>query len=100
MTGAPKRRTVQILNTLESGPRGPYSGTLGFFSIHGPSEFSVIIRTVILEEKVESQSTKLNISVGAGGAVVILSDPEEEWKEMLLKGRSVFGSIEETFHLM
>ncbi|KAI8823200.1 glutamine amidotransferase of anthranilate synthase [Fimicolochytrium jonesii] len=81
MTGAPKLRTVDILETLEKAPRGPYSGVLGYFSLTGAAEFSVVIRTAVV--------TRDEISVGAGGAIIALSDPEEEYREMLLKANSV-----------
>ncbi|KAJ3170199.1 hypothetical protein HDU88_008825 [Geranomyces variabilis] len=85
MTGAPKLRTVEILETLEKAPRGPYSGVLGYFSLNGAAEFSVIIRTAVC--------TANGISVGAGGAIVSLSDPQEEFEEMLLKANAVIPSI-------
>ncbi|KAJ1336662.1 hypothetical protein BSLG_006981 [Batrachochytrium salamandrivorans] len=78
MTGAPKLRTVHILEDLEGLPRGPYSGTLGFFSVTGPAGFSVIIRTAIFSE-------------------TMLSDPSDEFDEMLLKADSVLPSLVATF---
>ncbi|KAJ3150774.1 hypothetical protein HDU86_006282 [Geranomyces michiganensis] len=89
MTGAPKLRTVEILETLEKAPRGPYSGVLGYFSLNGAAEFSVIIRTAVC--------TANGISVGAGGAIVALSDPQEEFDEMLLKANSVMPSIMDVY---
>ncbi|KAI8926130.1 ADC synthase [Entophlyctis helioformis] len=47
MTGAPKLRTVRILEEMEQIPRGPYSGVLGFFSVTGPADLSVVIRTAV-----------------------------------------------------
>ncbi|KAI8819722.1 ADC synthase [Fimicolochytrium jonesii] len=85
MTGAPKLRTVDILETLEKAPRGPYSGVLGYFSLTGAAEFSVVIRTAV----VTRDGMLAQISVGAGGAIIALSDPEEEYREMLLKANSV-----------
>ncbi|KAI8921085.1 ADC synthase [Powellomyces hirtus] len=89
MTGAPKLRTVEILETLENAPRGPYSGVLGYFSLNGAAEFSVIIRTAVCSAN--------EISVGAGGAIVALSDPQEEFDEMLLKANSVIPSIMQVY---
>lgn len=90
MTGAPKLRTVQLLqDQLEPTRRGVYSGCLGYFSSHhqGRSDWSVVIRTAV----VDNQGTRL--SVGAGGALTILSDPQEEWAEVETKLRSVAAAL-------
>lgn len=89
MTGAPKLRTVQILETLEIRPRGVYSGTLGFFSANGSADFSVVIRTVAISRD--------RVSVGAGGAIVAMSNDVSEVEEMELKAQSVMPSLEAVF---
>ena len=81
MTGAPKTRTMALLDSIEMAPRGIYSGTLGYFSVSGSADLAVVIRTV--------QCTPEGLSIGAGGAITILSDPSEEWREMMLKARAV-----------
>lgn len=87
MTGAPKLRSVQILDELEQHrPRGVYSGCLGYFSFSGSADFNVVIRTAVASTK---QDDTVHISVGGGGAVTFLSDPEQEWKEAVLKTKSV-----------
>ncbi|KAI9314541.1 ADC synthase [Dichotomocladium elegans] len=92
MTGAPKLRSVQLLDQLEGHrPRGVYSGCLGYFSLDGSADFSVVIRTAVAT----NVSEQVEISVGAGGAVTFLSDPEQEWRETLLKTKSVAPSIRE-----
>ncbi|MFP5388610.1 MAG: aminodeoxychorismate synthase component I [Thermoleophilia bacterium] len=77
MTGAPKRRTMEIIDELEGAARGVYSGAIGWFGLGGACDLSVAIRTIVLDGD--------RASVGAGGAIVINSDPAEELAEMSLK---------------
>ncbi|MBS1698751.1 MAG: aminodeoxychorismate synthase component I [Actinobacteria bacterium] len=79
MTGAPKLRTMDILDRLEGGPRGLYSGALGYFSFDGAVDLSVVIRTLIAHDG--------GLDYGVGGAIVSLSDPEEEYAETVVKAR-------------
>ncbi|KAG2213370.1 hypothetical protein INT47_009043 [Mucor saturninus] len=93
MTGAPKLRSVQLLDGLEKHkPRGIYSGCLGYFSLNGSADFNVVIRTAVAANKKEGV---VEVSVGGGGAITFLSDPEQEWKETLLKTKSVAPSVKE-----
>ncbi|KAI9202730.1 ADC synthase [Polychytrium aggregatum] len=90
MTGAPKRRTVEILEGLEGNmPRGVYSGCLGWIGLNGSAEMNVVIRTAVFAGG--------EVSIGAGGAIVALSDPEGEYDEMLLKSNSVAPSLAAVF---
>jgi para-aminobenzoate synthetase len=80
MTGAPKERAVRLLHQLEDdAPRGYYSGCFGYVSLHGAMHLSVIIRTAVFN------MTSGKVSVGAGGAITFLSQPQQEWQEVLLK---------------
>ncbi|ORX45887.1 ADC synthase, partial [Hesseltinella vesiculosa] len=94
MTGAPKLRSVQLLDELEQHQRrGAYSGCLGFISLSGDIDFNVIIRTAVVTNNVDKQQA--NLSVGGGGAITFLSNPEQEWDETLLKTKSVAPSVKE-----
>ena len=77
MTGAPKIRTMEILDGLEPSPRGVYSGALGTLGLDGSCDLSVVIRTAVM--------TPDGTVVGAGGAIVLDSDPADEYDEMVLK---------------
>lgn len=77
MTGAPKERSVRILRDLEGGPRGVYSGVLGYFSIDGTIDLSIVIRTVVHHPD--------RLTYGVGGAITARSDPRAEWLETLVK---------------
>ncbi|MDC7108323.1 chorismate-binding protein [Corynebacterium afermentans] len=84
MTGAPKLRTCEIIDRLETSPRGVYSGALGYFGFDGQADLSVVIRTAVRAGD--------TITVGAGGAIVLASDPESELAERNLKAQSVLGA--------
>ncbi len=85
MTGAPKLRSMEIIDRLERGPRGVYSGALGWFSLGGAADLSIVIRTIV--------ATPEGASFGVGGAVIALSDPAEEFEETLVKSRTMTAAI-------
>ncbi|MES1914971.1 MAG: hypothetical protein MHM6MM_006986 [Cercozoa sp. M6MM] len=94
MTGAPKVRTVQLLRRIErqheSDRGGVYSGCLGYFDVRGGADLSVVIRTAVL--------CGTSVTVGAGGAIVAQSDPDDEWREMTLKAAALLRDIRLTAH--
>ena len=94
MTGAPKVRTMEILDELEQAqPRGPYSGCLGYISIDGCMDMNIVIRSAVLTSSPSGQEWK--VSVGAGGAITALSDTQDEYSEMLLKAGAVVDAVDE-----
>ncbi|KAJ6519988.1 ADC synthase [Mycena sanguinolenta] len=98
MTGAPKKRSVEILQTLEDQDRSIYSGVFGYWCVGGGSDWSVTIRSCFKYEDRSNAATKDCSSVehwdiGAGGAITALSEADAEWDEMILKLKSVVGAF-------
>ena len=81
ITGAPKRRAREIIAELEPTPRGLYTGAIGYWGFNGESQFSIAIRTVVVERG------EAHFHVGAG--IVADSVPEREWEETLHKAAGI-----------
>jgi para-aminobenzoate synthetase len=74
-----------IIDDIERVARGVYSGALGYFGLDGSVDLSIVIRTVVLRPGATT--------IGAGGAIVMQSDPAEEFDELLLKARAPMAAI-------
>jgi anthranilate synthase component 1 len=86
VSGAPKIRAMEIISELETSPRGPYAGAVGYFGFNGNMDFCITIRTMAII------LNKLSIQVGAG--IVADSSPEKEYEETLRKAGAMFKAIE------
>ncbi|MGW6445210.1 aminodeoxychorismate synthase component I [Lentzea sp. NPDC055074] len=88
MTGAPKLRTMEIIDRLEDGPRGVYSGAIGWFGLSGAVDLNIVIRTLV--------ATESGVRFGVGGAIIALSDAEEEFAETAVKSRAMVTAVVDT----
>ncbi|MCY9697433.1 chorismate-binding protein, partial [Paenibacillus alginolyticus] len=86
ITGAPKVRTMEIIEELEPVRRGPYTGSMGWIDYNGNMEFNIIIRTLVAVQGMG------HIQAGAG--IVIDSIPEREYIESLNKAKAMWKAIE------
>ena len=89
MTGAPKLRTMEIIDDIERAPRGVYSGAIGYFGLDGSVDLSIVIRTIVMRVAGGAKTT----TIGAGGAIVMQSDAEQEFDELLLKAGAPMRAI-------
>jgi para-aminobenzoate synthetase component 1 len=85
VTGAPKVKAMEVIRRLEPGPRGIYTGAIGWLSDGGDACFSVAIRTATV------QNGQARFHVGAG--IVADSNPEDEWRETLAKAQALATSL-------
>ena len=79
--------TESASHRLEKGPRGVYSGCLGFIGLNSTFDLNIIIRTAVV--------SKDEVTIGAGGAIVLQSDPEDEYEEMMLKASALVRAIDQ-----
>ena len=79
MTGAPKIRAMERIDSQESGRRGWYSGALGYVAPNGECDFNVVIRSLMYESKTDKWIS------WAGSALTLDADPKKEWEEINLK---------------
>jgi para-aminobenzoate synthetase len=77
MTGAPKLRTMEVIESVESSPRGPYAGALGWVGADGRADLGVVIRTLVARPGVDGW----RYTLGTGGGITVRSDVAEEWAE-------------------
>jgi anthranilate synthase component 1 len=86
ITGAPKPRTMEIIDEVEATRRGPYTGSIGIFGFDDRATLNIVIRTLVRD------ADQYHLRVGAG--VVHGSEPDREYAETLDKGRALVTAID------
>ena len=85
VSGAPKKRAMEIIEELEPCRRGPYAGALGYFSYNGNADFAITIRTLLAQEE--------NAYVQVGAGIVADSNPGREWDETEHKASALLRAL-------
>ena len=86
VTGAPKVRAMEIIEELENVRRGPYAGSVGYFSFSGNLDTCITIRTIVIKGK--------TAYIQVGGGIVADSKPEREYQETLNKAKALLRAID------
>ncbi len=94
ITGAPKIRAMEIIDALEQGPRGLYTGSIGFMEPSGDAAFNVAIRTLVFPHGQRQKDGATYATMGLGSGIVADSKGEDEWRECLAKGDFVTAAGE------
>jgi para-aminobenzoate synthetase component I len=88
MTGAPKRRVLELIEQYERTRRGLYSGAVGYIDPEGNFDFAVVIRSILYNK------ARRYLSFSVGSAITAASDPAREYSECLLKARAIKKALE------
>ncbi|MBN8854843.1 MAG: anthranilate synthase component I family protein [Sphingobacteriales bacterium] len=83
MTGAPKRRVVELIDRYERSPRGLFSGSVGYVTPEGDFDFNVIIRSLFYNQ------ARRYLSYQVGSGITFYSDAEQEYEECLIKAAGI-----------
>lgn len=83
ITGAPKIRAMEIIKELEAAPRGPYTGSMGYFRFKDGGEFNILIRSIVIDK------TTNETSFHVGSGITANSDPQRELEETYLKAQTI-----------
>lgn len=92
MTGAPKKRVMELIEQYETTRRSIFSGAIGYISPQGDFDFNVVIRSIFY-----SQSSRY-LSFMTGSGITFYSDPAKEWEECEVKAAAMKEAIENTGH--
>ena len=87
MTGAPKKRVMELIEQYEQTRRGIFSGALGYIAPSGDFDFNVVIRSILYNAGTGY------LSFQAGSGITFYSDPKKEWEECLLKAEAMKRAV-------
>ena len=87
MTGAPKRRTMEVIEEVEATPRGVYAGAFGWISGDGQADLGVVIRSLIT-------AGDGRWTLGTGGGITVRSDVQDEWLETRWKAERLLRALD------
>ncbi|MCR6719105.1 MAG: chorismate-binding protein [Chitinophagaceae bacterium] len=87
MTGAPKKRVMELIEKYEWSRRGIFSGALGYINPQNDFDFNVVIRSIIYN------STSRYLSFPTGSGITFYSNPEQEWEECQLKALGIMQAL-------
>jgi anthranilate synthase component 1/para-aminobenzoate synthetase len=97
---------MAILDRLEAGPRGLYSGAIGYFSLNGATDLAVAIRTLVIDSPdtgtdadgdTGDGGATAELTLGVGGAITSDSVPDEEYDEIRVKAFGVLSTLGAAF---
>ena len=88
MTGAPKKRVMELVEQYERSRRGLFSGSVGYIDPRGDFDLNVVIRSLLYNHRTGA------LSFQAGSGITYYSDPEKEWEECLLKASAIRSLLE------
>jgi para-aminobenzoate synthetase component 1 len=83
MTGAPKRKVIELIELYEKTKRGIFSGAVGYITPSGDFDFNVVIRSIMYN------NSDRYLSFQTGSGITFYSDAEKEWEECLLKASAI-----------
>ena len=91
ITGAPKRRVMQLIDRYERSPRGVYTGSLGYITADGDCDLSILIRCATHVGRCDKAGL---YRIGAGGGITIESDPDSEYDEAMQKAQALLDALD------
>ena len=94
ITGCPKVRCMEIIAELEMHSRGAYTGSMGYINLDGSMDLNILIRTMVLEQQQENDTTKQCLSFRAGAGLVYDSIAERELNETRAKAKGLLKALQ------